>query len=64
MSEVARHWIEINEDVKPTRRLWEDFDKENALWKLDVLGDLKVIIDYRYSKANKEYFHELEKTNE
>ena len=42
---------------------WGDFDKENALWKLDVLGDLKEIIDYKYLKANKEYFHQLEKTN-
>ena len=42
---------------------WGYFDKQNSLWKLDVLGDLKEIIDYKYLKANKEYFHELEKTN-
>jgi hypothetical protein len=34
---------------------WEEFDKMNSLWRYDVLGDLKGIIDFQYEQARADY---------
>jgi len=52
--------IKISEDSGEADILnWEEFDEKNSLWRYDVLGDLKSIIDDRYEIAKKDWKKDL-----